>query len=89
MSRHSRVDSGRITRRGVILASAMVGRAAAEPQRRVTPSSGAWLPKLSERIGNVYNPAELRWIRQLGARHVVWDGPQDLDRKGYSPQPSS
>ena len=75
-------DGVRISRRGLLLAPAMVAAAAAAPQNKSAPTPGVWLPKLSERIGNVYDPAALRWLRQLGAQHVVWDS-ADAGTKGY------
>jgi D-mannonate dehydratase len=47
-------------------------------------SSGAWLPKLSENLSDV-QPSTLRWLSQLGCKHVVFQGTDrvDQDKKGY------
>ncbi len=55
---------------------------AAAARQKSAPSSGPWLPKLSERISDVYDASALRWLRQLGARHVVWDA-ANPGEKGY------
>jgi mannonate dehydratase len=60
----------------------MTATVAAAPPRKSAVSSGTWLPKLSERIGTVGDPAALRWLRQLGARHVVLDN-AGTGTKGY------
>ena len=80
MKRDIRTDGARINRRGVLLVPAMVAAAASQEQKK-TGSSGAWLPKLSERMGSL-DPSALRWLRQLGAQHVVWDA-REPDAKGY------
>jgi mannonate dehydratase len=55
---------------------------AAAPQNRARPD--AWMPKLSENLADV-SPASLRWLKQLGCRHVIFQGTDDVDqdRKGY------
>jgi mannonate dehydratase len=53
------------------------------------PASGAaparkWMPKLSENLADV-NPDTLRWLKQLGCQHVIFQGTDgvDRDKKGY------
>lgn len=71
------------TRRGFVLASAAaltgsVARAADAPKPR------AWMPKLSENLADV-SPETLRWLKQLGCKHVIFQGTDgvDTERKGY------
>jgi mannonate dehydratase len=42
------------------------------------------MPKLSENLADV-NPDTLRWLKQLGCRHVIFQGTDrvDADKKGY------
>jgi len=44
----------------------------------------AWMPKLSENLKDV-EPGTLRWLKQLGCRHVIFQGTDDVDRdsKGF------
>lgn len=44
----------------------------------------AWWPKLSENLPDV-NPSTLRWLKQLGCKHVIFQGTDEVDRdnKGY------
>ena len=74
-------DGARLSRRGMLLAPATAAVAAAVQGQKKAASSAAWQPKLSERLGNL-TPSSLRWLRQIGAQHVVWDA-RDPDRKGY------
>src|SRR3989442_15699946 len=48
------------------------------------PLAARWMPKLSENLADV-NPETLRWLKQLGCRHVIFQGTDgvDPDRKGY------
>jgi mannonate dehydratase len=48
------------------------------------PRKEAWEPKLSENVADV-QPATLRWLKQLGCRHVIFQGTDhvDTERKGY------
>ncbi|MBM3800859.1 MAG: TIM barrel protein [Acidimicrobiia bacterium] len=43
-----------------------------------------WMPKLSENLADV-NPSTLRWLKQLGCRHVIFQGTDRVDtgNKGY------
>jgi mannonate dehydratase len=72
------------SRRTVLLTPA--GLAFAPAGRGQDPLSvpGAWLPKLSENLSDV-RPATLRWLRQLGCSHAVFQGTDsvDQDKKGY------
>ena len=73
----------KITRRGALLsplvAMAVPFAAANAPERR-----DAWNPKLSENLPDL-TPASLRWLKQLGCKHVVFQGTDsvDQDQKGY------
>src|SRR5689334_11159014 len=71
----------RSTRRAFLLTSAAAADAGAAPAR---PAPGRWGPKLSENLADV-RPETLRWLKQLGCRHVVFQGTDgvDADRKGY------
>ncbi len=81
----------RTTRRGFLLSS-MAACAACTPLARVdqTPAKktarreDAWRPKLSENLRDA-QPATLRWLRQIGCRHVIFQGTDrvDRDRKGF------
>ena len=48
------------------------------------PKKQAWEPKISERTSNL-SESRLRWMAQLGFKHVVFQGRSgiDLDDKGY------
>ena len=71
------------TRRNMLISSAAalaaprVGTAKAVPPRR-------WDPKISENLADV-EPSTLRWLKQLGCKHVIFQGtdPVDPDHKGY------
>ena len=77
------------TRRNVLMAPAAVlagqavGAVAAQPagprERRPT-----WEPKISENLHNV-EPDTLRWLAQLGCKHVIFQGTDrvDADGKGF------
>jgi mannonate dehydratase len=73
----------RTTRRDFLLSSAVATAvtpaAACERTRRKV-----WRPKLSENLADV-EPATLRWLKQLGCRHVIFQGTDqvDPDHKGY------
>jgi mannonate dehydratase len=71
------------TRRNFLLGSAAVISAApalAEAPRQKTP----WTPKLSDNLADV-KPGTLRWLRQLGCKHVIFQGTDhvDVQQKGY------
>src|SRR5262249_32689526 len=70
------------TRRGFLLGSAAT--LAAATQGRAAPRAEPWMPKLSENLADV-NPDTLRWLKQLGCQHVIFQGTDgvDADRKGY------
>jgi mannonate dehydratase len=70
------------TRRNFLLTSAAAlaaGNAPAQP-RRAEP----WTPMLSENLADV-QPETLRWLKQLGCKHVIFQGTDgvDADKKGY------
>src|SRR5262245_39048761 len=69
------------TRRKFLLgsAAAMVGGSAKPEAAREK-----WIPKLSENLADV-NADTLRWLAQLGCKHVIFQGTDgvDADRKGY------
>src|SRR5438094_10521366 len=71
----------RTTRRTFLLSSAATLAAA---PAQTAPPQGTWTPRLSENLADV-NPETLRWLRQLGCRHVIFQGTDgvDPDRKGY------
>jgi mannonate dehydratase len=71
------------TRRTFLLTSAVAlaaDPAAAQAPRRAEP----WMPKLSENLADV-NPDTLRWLAQLGCKHVIYQGTDgvDAEKKGY------
>ena len=70
----------KITRRSLLLAPP-VALATARP---AIPRTYAWMPKLSENLRDV-NPPTLRWLKQLGCKHVDFQGTErvDSDNKGY------
>ena len=79
------------TRRGFLLSS-LAACAACAPLARVDQTRAkkrarredAWRPRLSENLRDV-EPATLRWLRQIGCEHVIFQGTDrvDRDRKGF------
>ncbi len=71
------------TRRTFLLSSAAT-LAAAPAAAQTASRAGTWMPKLSENLADV-NPDTLRWLKQLGCQHVIFQGTDgvDTDRKGY------
>ena len=71
------------TRRSLLQSSAL---AIAAPALRFPNAQlpGGWAPKLSESMPDV-NPPTLRWLRQIGCKHVIFSGTGNVDRerKGY------
>src|SRR5437867_5785340 len=69
------------TRRTFLLSSAATLAAA---PAQTAPPQGTWTPRLSENLADV-NPETLRWLKQLGCKHVIFQGTDgvDRDRKGY------
>jgi mannonate dehydratase len=69
------------TRRNFLLASAAT--LAAGPATAQSKAA-LWTPKLSENLADV-NPGTLRWLKQLGCKHVVFQGTDDVDtdKKGF------
>ena len=53
-------------------------------RRRAVSAQKRWDPIISENLWNV-EPATLRWLAQLGCKHVVFQGTDgvDQDKKGY------
>src|SRR5262249_33224060 len=72
-----------VTRRGFVLATAAALSATAAPAAD-GPNPGPGTPKLSENLAAV-TPETLRWLGQLGCKHVIFQGTDgvDADRKGY------
>ncbi len=74
------------TRRDFLSAStATAARAVTVPAATgAAPRTARWMPKLSENLADV-NPDTLRWLKQLGCKHVIFQGTDgvDTDRKGY------
>jgi mannonate dehydratase len=70
------------TRRGFLFGSAAA--LAAVARTPAAPRPEPWTPKLSENLADV-NPDTLRWLGQLGCKHVIFQGTDgvDADRKGY------
>ena len=71
------------TRRTFLLSSAAALAAAPGPAPAAPPAE-KWMPKLSENLADV-NPDTLRWLKQLGCNHVIFQGTDgvDRDKKGY------
>src|SRR5579862_10055530 len=67
----------RPTRRHFLLAGAAA--LAKAPAAHAKPPAGKWLPKLSENLADV-NPETLRWLKQLGCQHVIFQGTDGVDR---------
>src|SRR5947208_1430559 len=78
----SRRTTMRTTRRNLLLATAAALSASAAPSDTRRP--GPWTPRLSENLADV-NPDTLRWLGQLGCKHVIFQGTDgvDTERKGY------
>jgi mannonate dehydratase len=73
------------TRRSFLAASAAAVAITSGPaQAQPTPRPGKWQPRLSENLADV-TPETLRWLAQLGCKHVVFQGTDgvDADKKGY------
>src|SRR5213594_3690907 len=73
----------RTHRRGFLLSSAAT-LAAAPAATGAKPHADKWNPKLSENLADV-NPSTLRWLKQLGCKHVIFQGTDrvDSENKGY------
>jgi mannonate dehydratase len=73
----------RTNRRGFLLSSAGA-LAAASARGEALPRRDTWTPKLSENLAEV-SPGTLRWLKQLGCQHVVFQGTDkvDPDHKGF------
>jgi mannonate dehydratase len=71
------------SRRAFLLTSAATLAAGSAPARTAAPAS-AWQPKLSDNLADV-SPPTLRWLKQFGCRHVIFQGTDhvDADNKGY------
>jgi len=69
------------TRRNFLLSSAAT--LAALPAQ-AQPKAAPWTPKLSENLADV-NRDTLRWLKQLGCKHVIFQGTDgvDADKKGH------
>jgi len=91
-------DRLKATRRAILASSALAVVApascrqgtAATTATTAERSPAAWAPKLSENLHDT-DPATLRWLKQLGARHVIYQPsarlqPKDVldtEKKGY------
>lgn len=71
------------TRRNFLVTSAAALTAAQAPGL-AAPRAEPWAPKLSENLADV-NPDTLRWLKQLGCKHVIYQGTDgvDTEKKGY------
>ena len=71
------------TRRSLLQSSALALAAPAVRFRKAR-RSGQWTPKLSDSMSDV-NPPTLRWLKQMGCKHVIFSGTKDVDQdnKGY------
>ena len=69
-------------RRGFLFSSAGV-LAAASARGNSLSRRNTWMPKLSDNLAEV-SPGTLRWLKQLGCRHVIFQGTDkvDPDHKG-------
>src|SRR5262245_44406641 len=71
---------------GALAAGAVYADDEAKPaaKRQGLRRDDAWLPKLSENLNDV-EPGTLRWLKQIGCRHVIFQGTDAVDRggKGY------
>lgn len=72
----------KITRRSMFFSPAVL--ALPDIYARAPARADAWEPKVSENLADV-NPSTLRWLKQLGCKHVIFQGTDhvDPDRKGY------
>src|SRR5436309_9334193 len=72
------------TRRTFLVAGAAAAALADAPAGQAAQPAAKWLPKLSENLADV-NPDTLRWLKQLGCKHVIFQGTDGVDseRKGY------
>lgn len=66
---------------GALCAAPLLPAQAAEPEARRSTKPGPWQPKLSENLHNV-EPDTLRWLKQIGCRHVIFQGTDEVDRDG-------
>src|ERR1700681_1179544 len=71
------------TRRNFLLAGSAAALAEV-PAVQATALAAKWMPKLSENLADV-NPDTLRWLKQLGCQHVIFQGTDGVDRgkKGF------
>ena len=71
------------TRRHFFLSPAFA-LAAGSLDAQKSQASARWMPKLSENLADV-NPPTLRWLKQIGCNHVIFQGTDEVDmgQKGY------
>lgn len=69
-----------VTRRDFVLGTAATVSAAATSLADA-PKQEPWRPKLSENLADV-NAETLRWLRQLGCAHVIFQGTDSVDTEG-------
>jgi mannonate dehydratase len=72
------------TSRRSFFLSPVLALAAGSQNDKKKPASTKWMPKLSENLADVKLPT-LRWLKQLGCNHVIFQGTDDVDadKKGY------
>src|SRR5262245_60843180 len=72
------------TRRKFLLAGAAAAALADAPVGHAAQPAAKWTPKLSENLADV-NPDTLRWLKQLGCKHVIFQGTDGVDTepKGF------
>ena len=70
------------SRRSFLAATTAIAAGSAAAQDK--PAAAKWLPKLSENLPDC-NPETLRWLAQLGCKHVIFQGTDqvDADKKGF------
>ena len=70
------------TRRTLLMAASAAPFLSADSAAK--PAEAAWNPKISENVADV-EAATLRWLKQLGCQHVIFQGTGHVDasKKGY------
>ena len=74
-----------MTRRQLIGSVAGLSTGLAATRRTAVAAPGhAWMPRISENLSDV-EPATLKWLKQMGSKHVIFQGAESVDRgsKGY------
>ncbi len=60
---------------------AALARAGEAPAKTTGRRREVWIPRLSENLADV-EPPTLRWLKQLGCKHVIFQGTDRVDREG-------